>query len=82
MNDISTKTEGNLKTVTFATTPIMSTYLLAFVVGELEMIETKTQDERQTLVRVFAPPGQAQQGHFGLDVASKILTVRTYHICQ
>lgn len=74
MNDISTRQlDGGLKEVKFATTPIVSTYLIAFVVGELDMIETRTEDAQKTLVRVFAPRGQASQGEFGLGVAKKTL---------
>ena len=32
------------KVVTFATTPIMSTYLVAVVVGEIDFIEGKTEE--------------------------------------
>jgi aminopeptidase N len=75
MNDIATELLGNgLKRVKFATSPIMSTYLLAFAVGEFDMIETKTPDARQTVVRVFAPHGLVHQGAFGLEVAAKTLT--------
>jgi puromycin-sensitive aminopeptidase len=74
MNDISTRTlDDGRKEVKFATTPIVSTYLIAFVVGELDMIETKTKDERKTLVRVFAPKGQANQGEFALGLAARTL---------
>ena len=31
--------EGGLKKVTFARTPIMSSYLLAFIVGEFDFVE-------------------------------------------
>jgi aminopeptidase N len=75
MNDVETIVIGDgLKRIRFATTPVMSTYLVAFVVGELDVIETKTPDARQTLVRVFAPHGQVHQGAFGLEVAAKTLT--------
>ncbi len=35
---------GELKTTTFETTPRMSTYLLAFVIGEMHFVERKTRD--------------------------------------
>ncbi|MDO8557993.1 MAG: M1 family metallopeptidase [bacterium] len=55
----------------FTTTPIMSTYLLAFVVGKFDSIESKTKDG--VLVRVFTMPGKSEQGRFALDVAAKTL---------
>ena len=36
--------DGNLRLVRFAETPIMSTYLVAIVVGEFEASESKTKD--------------------------------------
>src|SRR4051812_6695167 len=40
MDVIDCKEEEELNVVTFATTPIMSTYLVAFAVGEFEYVET------------------------------------------
>lgn len=65
------RTNGK-KEVQFAVSPIMSTYLVAIVVGEFEYIETKTTDGKVT-VRVYAPPGKKEQGQFALEVASKTL---------
>lgn len=64
---ISEKLEGDKKRVTFARTPVMSTYLLAFVVGEFDHIEGKTKDG--TPVRVYTTPGRAQLGTFALETA-------------
>lgn len=78
MDAVSTQPSDEGKvTVTFARSPIMSTYLLACVVGELDMIETHTQDKQKVLVRVFAPKGQVEQGRFALEVAHKTLTYFT-----
>ncbi len=59
------------KVVRFAETPIMSTYLLALMVGEFEAIEAQAQS---TLVRVWTTPGKKEQGRFALDVAQRLLT--------
>lgn len=73
---ISNTTEVNIsahdehyKVVQFAPTPKMSTYLLAFIVGELESIETKTKDG--VVIRVFTTPGKTKQAKFALDVAKR-----------
>lgn len=63
--------KSGLKVVEFEPTPKMSTYLLAFIVGEFEYIEGKTK--RGILVRVFTTPGKKDQGRFALEVAIKCL---------
>ncbi|KAL7676120.1 hypothetical protein ACOME3_002377 [Neoechinorhynchus agilis] len=60
-----------LKSVNFVRSPIMSTYLLAFVVGPLEYIEGK--DSNGVVVRVYTPIGNSKQGEFALTVACKTL---------
>lgn len=62
----------SLKVVTFHETPIMSTYLLAFVVGEFDYVEDKTS--HGVLVRVYTPLGKSEQGLFALQVAVKSLS--------
>jgi puromycin-sensitive aminopeptidase len=57
--------------VNFAPTPKMSTYLLAFIVGDFEYIESKTKAGVQ--VRVFTTPGKKHQAKFALDCALKTL---------
>jgi len=63
--------ESGYMVYNFEPTPKMSTYLLAFIVGEFESIETKTK--RGVKVRVFVTPGKLKQAEFALDVASKAL---------
>src|SRR5439155_21896239 len=63
--------DGNTKTVTFQTTPIMSTYLVAFCVSDLEYIEGVT--ENGVLVRCYATPGHKNKMQFSLDVAIRAL---------
>lgn len=56
---------------TFETTPKMSTYLLAFVYGELGVKEMTTKDG--VLVRAYATPENAKHVDFALIVAVKTL---------
>lgn len=56
----------NLKRFRFDRTPIMSTYLLAFVVGEYDYIEDK--DRNGVLIRVYTPLGKQELGRFALEV--------------
>ncbi len=67
-----------LKTVKFATSPRMSTYLLAFAVGEFEYIETtarpsKPASAQPITVRVYTTKGESEQGRFGLEVGARTL---------
>ena len=71
MPAVSEKLCRDKKIIRFGVTPLMSTYLLAFIVGELEHIETMTKDG--VLVRVFTTPGKKEQGEFALRVGAKAL---------
>jgi len=71
VSDTPHEKDANLHTVKYERTPIMSTYLLAFVVGEYDYIEEKDSDG--VLVRVYTPIGKKEQGQFALDVAVKTL---------
>ncbi|KAJ1942531.1 hypothetical protein EC988_006462, partial [Linderina pennispora] len=67
---------GGLKEVAFNTTPVMSTYLVAFVVGEFDYVEGHTSGEhngRPIPCRVYTSPGKGEQGRFALDVMIKVL---------
>ena len=50
--------DGARKTLTYSTTPIMSTYLLAFVVGELEKVSAVTEEGVE--VNVYTTPGKKE----------------------
>jgi aminopeptidase N len=63
--------DGSTVTYTYSTTPIMSTYLLAFVIGELERVSDITRDGVE--VNVYTTPGKKEEGLFGLDVACETL---------
>ena len=47
-------------TYSFARSPIMSSYLLAFAVGEYDFVEAKTKND--VLVRVYTDKGCSAQG--------------------
>lgn len=64
--------EAGYKIISFARTPKMSTYLLAFIIGEFEFIQKKIKlSGKDTLVRVFTTAGKKHQAKFALDVAIK-----------
>lgn len=63
--------DENLLEVKFATTPIMSTYLVAFVIGEYDFVESQSSDG--VTVRVYTPVGKAEQGKFALEVRTSLI---------
>ncbi|PAV75254.1 hypothetical protein WR25_17695 [Diploscapter pachys] len=70
--DLSTQehTDGFMKT-RFATTPKMSTYLLAVLVSAFEKIEKKTK--RGTLFRIWARPEAINTTQYALEAGVKVL---------
>ncbi len=67
----SQQTAGGEQITSFETTPRMSTYLLAFVFGELAYKEAKTADG--VAVRCYATPDNVPYVEFSLDCAVKAL---------
>jgi aminopeptidase N len=67
----SETTKDSLTTTAFETTPKMSSYLLAFVFGDLKYKEAKTKGG--TIVRTYATPDKVGFTDFALDVAVKCL---------
>ncbi len=63
--------EDGKMTTSFEPTPKMSTYLLAFVFGDLASLEATTSDG--VLVRTFATPDNVAHTKFALETAVKTL---------
>ncbi|CAF3668954.1 unnamed protein product [Rotaria socialis] len=59
------------KITAFDRTPIMSTYLVAFIVGEYDYVETK--DSNDVSMKVYTLVGKKEHGKFALDTAAKVL---------
>ncbi len=57
-------------TVRFATTPKMSTYLVAFLVGDFQCVSGQSDG---TPIRVCATPDKVQYGHFAVSAAEYVL---------
>lgn len=64
---ISTSSDGKCKTVTFAPSPKMSTYLVAVVVGEFDSVSA-THPESGITTSIYTPVGCSVQGEFALKV--------------
>ncbi|CAM6002994.1 unnamed protein product, partial [Sphagnum balticum] len=69
--------DANKDKFVFERTPIMSTYLVAYVVGEFDYIEgsvKEANDVHSTAVRVYTPVGKSAMGQFALEITLKVLT--------
>ena len=70
-NVITDKPAGaGLHTLTFAMTPRMSTYLVAFLVGHFKCVSGESDG---TPIRACATPGQEEKGRFAVAVAEYVL---------
>ncbi|VDP33913.1 unnamed protein product [Soboliphyme baturini] len=67
--EVVTRLENGWKEVKFLPTCQMSTYLVAFVIGDLAYVEGHTDDGIQ--IRVYADPSKVDQGRYALEVAQK-----------
>ncbi|HEV8617436.1 MAG TPA: M1 family metallopeptidase [Methylomirabilota bacterium] len=68
---VAERREGGRKVVTFADTIKMSTYLVAFAVGELEA--TEPVHVGRTPLRIWCVPGKRHLAAFGRDIAAASL---------
>lgn len=68
---VSEEKKDGKKTLQFAPSPKMSTYLVCMVVGEYDFVEGKTDSGVD--VRVWGKKGEAHLGEFGLDIGIKAL---------
>ncbi len=68
---VSERGENGKKVVTFAETIRMSTYLVAFVVGDLEA--TEPVQVGRTPLRIWCVPGKRRLAGFGRDIAAASL---------
>ncbi|KAM4060688.1 peptidase family M1 domain-containing protein [Hirsutella rhossiliensis] len=69
-------TKDGWNVVSFETTPVMSTYLLAWAVGDFEYVEAHTErryNGKQLPVRVYTTRGLKEQGRLALWHAPKII---------
>ena len=67
---------ASTKAVRFQETPKMSTYLLAFIVGDFASVEELAPNG--TLVRVWATRGKEEQGRYAVENAVGLLTYFNY----
>ena len=64
--------DAGYKSIMFARTPVMSTYLMAFIVGDLTYIEQEAVNN--TRVGVWTTRGKEEQGRFALETSVRMLS--------
>lgn len=70
------KVENGKQVISFETTPVMSTYLLAWAIGDFEYIEDFTERQyngKHLPVRVYTTKGLKEHGRYALEHAHKII---------
>ncbi|KAF2840379.1 hypothetical protein M501DRAFT_1002726 [Patellaria atrata CBS 101060] len=76
MKDVRKADKSGLQIVSFDRTPVMSTYLLAWAVGDFEYVEDFTRRKyngKSLPVRVYTTKGLKEQGRFALEVCHQIV---------
>ena len=74
----STTINNNLEIYHFHKTPIMSTYLVAFFIGDVDYVEQSIimpNTQSNVTVRVYTPKGKKHTGEFSLKLASETLVL-------
>lgn len=66
---------GDFKSLCFEESPIMSTYLVAVVIGIFDYIEETTHDGIR--VRAYCPVGKSEKGKLALSISVKALELYT-----
>ncbi|KAJ9568392.1 hypothetical protein OSB04_004358 [Centaurea solstitialis] len=66
---------GDFKSLCFEESPVMSTYLVAVVIGAFDYIEETTHDGIK--VRAYCPVGKSEKGKLALSISVKALELYT-----
>lgn len=67
--------DSKLRKFIFSRSPRMSTYLLAFIIGEFDFVEGF--DKNGILIRVYTPVGKKEFGKYALNVSLKTIPFYT-----
>jgi cytosol alanyl aminopeptidase len=71
---LSEKEEGDTRVVTFGETKPLASYLVAFAVGPLEIVEAGKAGSNKVPVRIIVPKGSRDQAQYAASVTAEILT--------
>lgn len=68
-----TNTEDGMKTVKFAETKPLPSYLVAFSVGDFEIVDAGTAGRKHTRVRIAVPRGRAAEAKYAAETTPAIV---------
>jgi cytosol alanyl aminopeptidase len=68
-------TGDGMKTVKFAETPPLPSYLVAVAVGDMELVDAGTAGKKNTRIRIVVPHGRSAEARYAAETTPAILTL-------
>lgn len=68
-----TEDREGMKTLAFAKSQPMPSYLVAFAVGPFEFVDAGKAGSRQTPLRIITPKGKAAEARYAIEITGKVL---------
>lgn len=72
--EVASKKENGWKTVTFAPSQPLPTYLVAFAVGPFEVVDAGKHGKKQTPIRIIVPKGRSVDAKYAASTTGTILS--------
>jgi cytosol alanyl aminopeptidase len=70
-----TDTGNSMKTVKFADTKPLPSYLVAFSVGDLELVDAGTAGKKNTRIRIVVPHGRSAEAQYAAETTPTIVNL-------
>lgn len=67
--------DGGMKTVKFAETPPLPSYLVAIAVGNFDLVDGGTAGKKNTKIRIVVPKGRGVEAKYAAETSGQILTL-------
>ena len=68
-------TGGGMKTVKFAETRPLPSYLVAYAVGNMELVDAGTAGKKNTRIRIVVPHGRSAEAKYAAETTPTIVTL-------
>jgi alanyl aminopeptidase len=70
-----TDSGGGMKTVKFAETPPLPSYLVALTVGNMDLVDAGVTGKKNTKIRIVVPKGHADEAKYAAETSGPILAL-------